>query len=167
MEGPLITFPKEWEKIVIKQEMTWSDEYDQHLYLHIPMIYDAALVQGHYTMKPWDRPEDSLPILFAEWNQLKEELHERFAKREQKLIVEPMKKGIGFFLEVLHWSNYSPVSLENVKGDRLKIKPVNLQERMDFIFTYPNKYHSYVQLSELFIEMEKMFRKQQAIHRVK
>ena len=45
----------------------------------------------------------------------------------------------------------------------LKIKPINIRERLDYIIQNPNKFHSFIQLSELFVEMEKLFRKQQVL----
>ena len=41
------------------------------------------------------------------------------------------------------------------------IKPINSGERLKFILSRMNNYHSFVQLTELFIEMEKLFWKQQ------
>ena len=43
--------------------------------------------------------------------------------------------------------------------EALQIKPINIRERVDYIVRNPNKFHSFIQLSEAFVEMEKLFRK--------
>ena len=75
-----------------------------------------------------------------------------------------MKKGIGLFLQFLFWSNDRPISaIESTPLNLLEIKPVNLEERLGFIISRPNLFHSYRQLSELMVEHEKLFAKNKII----
>jgi len=53
----------------------------------------------------------------------------------------------------------------NGKINDYLVKPVNVQERLNFIETKPRLYHSYVQLAELFSEQEKLFAKNKALNK--
>ncbi|WP_428908902.1 YpoC family protein [Niallia sp. Krafla_26] len=113
--------------------------------------------------QPWTLPNETVPFLFSEWNHLKMELQEGFTKRDLSRTEIPMKKGIELFLKALYWSNLQSVNDNMDSMDRLTVKPINIRERLAYIIKTPNKFHSFIQLSELFVEMEKLFRKQQAL----
>lgn len=103
-----------------------------------------------------------------EWSALKEELEVHFKERSKQKVEEPMKKGIELFIEFLHSANESPPSLSpQIDYDKLTIQPVNLQERLDFIIARPTAYHSFKQLEELMVELEKAYHKNRAIKRGK
>ncbi len=113
--------------------------------------------------QPWTCPEETVPLLFLEWNGLKVDLQEGFAKRNFSKTEDPMKKGIRLFYKALYWSNDQSVNDKVDSMDVLKLKPINVRERLDYVIQNPNKFHSFVQLSELFVEMEKLFNKQEAV----
>ncbi|MBS4191000.1 hypothetical protein KHA94_12495 [Bacillus sp. FJAT-49705] len=141
---------------------------DEHVLAHIlpsvPFLYEAAYYLGINAIKPWELQEECIPILLNEWNSEKELLKKLFAKREHTKVTAPMKKGICLFLEFVYWGNGLPVSLSNDKNAKtLIIKPVNMVERLEFILQRPTLYQSFIQLSELMIEMEKLYAKQIAI----
>lgn len=167
MADQKITFPGEWLKFSMHKEINWHDEYDQVFNPQTPLMYEAAYVQGLKTLMPWKMSDKTVPIVMKEWETVKVELHEKFSKRKGTEVEHPMKQAIGLFIEVLYWCNGYPSLSLSKEDDKLKIKPVNLQERLHFIFSYPNKYHSYIQLTELFSEMEKLFSVQQAIAKAK
>ncbi|SDL93789.1 YpoC family protein [Bacillus sp. OK048] len=101
---------------------------------------------------------EAIPLLAAEWNQLKGELETLYRNRDQKTTLDGMKKGIGLYIQFLYLSNdRQGKDLESF--DSLEIKPVNLEERLVFILSRPNLFHSYRQLSELMMEQEKLYAK--------
>jgi hypothetical protein len=121
-------------------------------------IYEIFFYNGIQTIKPWINPEEIIPILFKEWQKVKEQLNVLHHEREQKNIGQNMKKGIGLFIQLLFWSNGRPVQLvESFPFSEIDYKPVNVQERLDFIISRPKLFHSFIQLSELMTEQEKHF----------
>lgn len=146
----------------------WKKEDDRYLNLKQPLIYEVAHFSGYQSLKPWEIESESIPLLLKEWEVVKEQLTAVFKKRDGKASSLLMKNGIGLFLEFLHWANAKPVKLiPAIQYDQLKVKPVNIHERLDFILSRPNSYHSYMQIVELMTELEKMYRKNIAIKNVK
>ncbi|WP_449620248.1 YpoC family protein [Robertmurraya sp. Marseille-Q9965] len=119
------------------------------------------------TIKPWESPEESVTVLLEQWGLLNEELHNLFEKRAQKEAKPVMEKGISLFIEFLHWSNGRPEITTEIDYTGLKIKPVNIGERLNFIIARPTLFQSYMQLAELFVEQEKGFKKALAIKKLK
>ncbi|QED48402.1 YpoC family protein [Cytobacillus dafuensis] len=158
------------EELMDPHLFTKNDSFtiDEHALTHIlpsmPFLYEAAYYLGINAKRPWELREECIPILLNEWNSEKEFLKKVFAKRERTQVTAPMKKGICLFLEFVYWGNGLPVSLTNYKNAKsLIIKPVNMVERLEFILHRPTLYHSFIQLSELMIEMEKLYVKQIAL----
>jgi hypothetical protein len=54
------------------------------------------------------------------------------------------------------------LNLENlqIEINKMPIKPLNFQERLAFILNQPNHYHSFIQLTGLYEEIEKQYYKQ-------
>jgi hypothetical protein len=113
---------------------------------------------------PMENLDDSITLLLEEWERVKIELGLLYRNRDQKTTIIGMKKGIGLFLQFLVWSNDKQISaLESTPLNLLEIKPVNLDERLGFIITRPNLFHSYRQLSELIVEHEKLYAKKKIV----
>ncbi|WP_338451827.1 hypothetical protein R4Z09_08140 [Niallia oryzisoli] len=167
MNSESISFPGEWSNFLLDREILWKEAFEQEFHANIPFLYDAAYFHGYETLKPWEISARTVPAILAIWSSVKAELHEKFSLRDQAAAIEPMKKGIGLFLEILYWSNQSPVLWKLNKTVLLDSKPVNWEERLNFIVTYLNKYHSYIQLTELFSEMEKLFIKHKIMSQAK
>ncbi len=110
------------------------------------------------TEKPWENPSEVIPSLLLEWGQIKTDLEKFYRNRDQENTNLGMKKGINLFLKFLFWSNeLQVVDKEPLPLDSLPYRPVNIGERIGFILKRPNLFHSYRQLSELFLEQEKQF----------
>jgi hypothetical protein len=136
-----------------------EDEILVEFHSSIPFVYEIGFYTKLNMPRPWDNPEESISILLVEWNKLKIQLETLFSARETASALGQMKKSIVIFMEMLFWTNGQPVRfpLDNIK--KLDFKPVNIQERLEFIISRPKLYHSFAQLSELFIEQEKHFTK--------
>lgn len=103
---------------------------------------------------------DQFSNLLKEWEDRKVQLESLFRERNYKNAKELMEKGITSFIQFLSWSNELPVRQdEPLNFTQFEYKPVNVEERLGFIMSRPNLYHSYRQLSELMIEQEKLFMK--------
>jgi hypothetical protein len=145
------------------EKVIWKEEYCKQLNPEFPFIYEAAYFSGIDAIRPWNNPEQYVPVIFDEWKAVKQNLKKLFEERDSKGAVQPMKKGIGLFLEAVYWCNHIPVRLKEQNFDQLKVKPINVHERLQFIMNRPGHYHSFVQLSELMVEQEKHFVKMMAI----
>ncbi len=157
-----ISFPKNLMELSQVEKIEWHDQYSESFHANVPFLYETAFYHGMDVLKPWEIPDQTIPSVINEWGKIKEELTIKFSNRDH-VVEELMRKGIALFYEVLYWSNDQPVVLENGMDVNLAIKPINSGERLKFILSRMNNYHSYVQLTELFIEMEKLFWKHQVI----
>lgn len=105
-------------------------------------------------------PEAYISRVFKGWREDAPSIAQHFKKRDRKSAKEPMIYQLSRFLQVLFWVNGRSVSQEDLKYwdeavKNLEHLPVNAVERLSFIFEQPDHYHSYIQLSELFLEWEK------------
>jgi hypothetical protein len=126
--------------------------------------YELLFYNGIEANRPWTNPEQFVALIQDEWFNVRPIIEEMHHQRKKDGIKEAMKKGIGLFLQFLYWSNGKPVFLkEQLVFGKIRIKPVNLEERIGFIIARPSLYHSYVQLCELMIEQEKLFAKNNMI----
>lgn len=110
--------------------------------------------------KPWNEIEVSIAAVLSVWKEKKEEISTFFRNRNRKEAKEPMVQFTGHLLSILHWLNGVPVmNLQNVSEEieRLEKKPVNFLERFSFIMNKPNHYHSFIQLTQLYEELEKLY----------
>lgn len=125
---------------------------------HVPFYYDMTQEE-----KPWQQKEQSLPAIFQLWEEEKRELAPLFAARQPKQAKDGMVRGLSYFLCALHWLNERAVSdichWEKEVG-ALPLSPLNVVDRLSFIFARPILHHSFVQLDELFTELMKLFYKQ-------
>ncbi|WP_050632304.1 YpoC family protein [Bacillus andreraoultii] len=110
---------------------------------------------------PWLMGESEIKKILSEWNELRIKLLKLFKERQNKETRLFMVKGISLFLKLLFWTNERPVVLTRLEEElnRLKVKPVNIEDRMQFLMNRPTLHHAFIQLSELIVETEKMFYK--------
>ncbi|XJZ26013.1 YpoC family protein [Bacillota bacterium Lsc_1132] len=103
--------------------------------------------------------------LLLEWQKIKVRLEEQHRNRNQEEICDLMKKGIALFHQFLLWTNeyMDDVQKPTPLFSDLEFKPVNLAERIEFISSRPRLFHSFIQLSELMGEHEKIYQKKQAM----
>lgn len=110
--------------------------------------------------KPWNEIEMSISTVLSLWKEEKEEISILFRNRNKKEAKDPMVRFAGHLLSILHWMNGTPVvSLQNMNEqiERLEKKPVNFMERFLFIMKKPDHYHSFIQLTQLYEELEKLY----------
>jgi hypothetical protein len=94
-------------------------------------------------------------MLLHRWDEIKRILIPVFEQREFEEAQPLMEEAMLIFQELLAITNGEKLSDLN----QLKWKPVNLADRIMFIKKRINSYHAFIQLSELFIEQEKLYQK--------
>lgn len=103
--------------------------------------------------------------LLSEWKQCKDQLAAHFRNRDSEGAEPLMQRAILLFEQFLFLTNGLNQDMHSIKD--CKIKPVNTEERLDFIVSRPKLFHSYKQLAELFAEQEKQFAKQVILNKSK
>ncbi|KZZ86377.1 YpoC family protein [Bacillus sp. SJS] len=124
-----------------------------------PLAFDLLFeLKEPITWKPWEQDAEPIDSLFAEWGRKREEQKERFQQNKR---ADAALMGYSYcaFIACLHWLNGQSVS--SLKPDlvHLGIKPVNSVERLQYIRENPLQFHSFIQLKEMFAELEKMYKK--------
>jgi hypothetical protein len=129
----------------------------------MPFLYDVLYeVRREECEKPWEEQKMYIPQIFGYWKKEKDGIAEYFKKRDRNRALQPMVLSLGHFISALFWINSIPVpALSNLTQEIKKLphKPMNAGERVGFLLDQPNQYHSYVQLSELYQELEKIYYK--------
>ncbi|MED3625022.1 YpoC family protein [Neobacillus thermocopriae] len=98
--------------------------------------------------------------ILENWTKIKTQIEVLIQERKQKETTDFMQRGIELFTDLLYFTNDIEENERNTTSiSQLKIKPVNLEERLSFIKSRPNLYHSFRQLSELMGEQEKLYAK--------
>jgi hypothetical protein len=141
----------------------WNAEFD---YREFP--YELLFYSNIDAFRPWLNDE-IIPSVFHDWEEIKKQLEGFFSERKKDQSKELMVQGIAQCLCAMFWQNQQPVELKDWESvsKSFTYKPVNWQERMNFIMTRPNLYHSFIQLSELMEELKKIYYKQQALKKRK
>lgn len=106
--------------------------------------------------------EINMNKLFDSWAKEKEEIAQLFRIRQKQAVRGPMQQQSQNFIHALFAANemliYNQSNWQEEAG-KLTITPINLQERLAFILARPSDYHSYIQLAELFDELQKQYEK--------
>lgn len=150
------------EREILYDETSSFTEIMQQAYF----VYDIAAVQLLGLYKPWENPEEAVSAVLSLWKETKQEIALLLRQRKRGEARGPMIHFTAHFLSILHWMNGVRVSsLQNVEQSmcHLQVKPINAGERILFILEGPDHYHSFIQLSQLYEEVEKQFFKQMAI----
>lgn len=140
--------------------------------LQEPFYFDMLSIQQsqHVENLPWDNPEEFVPVLLNVWKQMMLKAKEGFMKRDRSdSQKKSLLKCISLFIVGLHWVNRRSVQTIRVNSMRIntmQFKPVNCEERLQFIVDNPFQYHAFVQLEQLFEELEKSFFKALAMSKL-
>lgn len=137
-----------------------------------PFYFDMLyLLKKKLTGLPWEQEEISVPIIFKQWKELKPQLQEGFTQRKSSMQNESaLIHALSLFIVCLFWTNETYVKglhVEDMMISDLILRPVNCEERLSFVINKPTQYHSFVQLQQLFDELEKIYHKGQAIKQMK
>lgn len=112
--------------------------------------------------KPWNNIETSIVTVLKAWKEKKAEIGMLFRNRLRKDARQPMIHFAAHLLSILHWLNETPVVNVNKVEEQVEEfhrKPVNFIERYFYIIKQPDHYHSFIQLVQLYEEIEKLYAK--------
>ncbi|GAB6417780.1 hypothetical protein bcgnr5390_34020 [Bacillus luti] len=155
----VIEIPKEFRYVPFFKEGVNSIAYniEQSFEEIIQNTYFIFDIERQY--EPWNEIEKSIPTMLNVWKNKHEEIATLFRNRKKQEAESPMILFAAHLLSILYWLNEQPVhSLNDIENDvnKLGVQPVNFMERYSFIIKKPSNYHSYIQLAQLYIEIEKL-----------
>ncbi|MGM9987481.1 MAG: YpoC family protein [Bacillaceae bacterium] len=90
---------------------------------------------------------------FTRWNELKETLTGLFNKRNRKEAQGWMEEAFALYKQIR----------EEVTLNYGEVQLLNERERIHFIKGNINHYHAFIQLKELYVELEKVYYKSKAM----
>ncbi|MGS2776288.1 YpoC family protein [Robertmurraya sp. GLU-23] len=109
--------------------------------------------------------KNDIQIGFREWKNIERQIEELIKIREKQETARLMDKGLSVFHEMLLLINNMEPIPDNVSWKEVKIKPINVEERLSFIQGRRGSFHSYKQLVELFKELEKQYAKKASLEK--
>ncbi|MBB5173590.1 YpoC family protein [Texcoconibacillus texcoconensis] len=121
--------------------------------------HDIAYVQQVSVEQPWSNPYPTFKYIQNQWKEIGYPLiTERFSERDRKGAEPYMVKYTALFIQLLHWSQATPVrsliQIEKMLANN-KVAPLNVTDRLGFILQMPNHHHAFTTLTELYREAEK------------
>ncbi|QNG61475.1 hypothetical protein H4O14_08365 [Bacillus sp. PAMC26568] len=132
-----------------------------------PFFYDiCAKANIDMAISPWTNSALYVPLLLKEWDAVQLKIINQFQAKARKADKADMNHGISILICLLNWSNDRPVDhLDVMHSDMgsLQIKPINAAERLTYLISKPEQYHSFVQLQQLIEETLKQFYKKNAM----
>lgn len=146
-------FEGEIDKIIYHKDQSFIQLLKNHYFL-----FD---IEKRY--EPWYEMEMGIPTVLDMWKEENEDISILFRDRKRKEARNPMIHFAAHLLSIVYWLNGQSVpGLKGMKNtfDELQVKPINFIERYSFIIEQPNHYHSYIQLEQLYVEVEKLYAKE-------
>ncbi|MGY3715011.1 YpoC family protein [Sutcliffiella cohnii] len=139
--------------------ITTSEQWNG-LFIDLPSFYFNITKQQSNINSEW------LIKLFEEWKVEKRKVQTLFKEKNGEYISNVMRKFIAHFTEVLFWINDEVILDLHVLGDSISLfkwQPINSSERLEYIIAHYKKYHAWIQLSELYTELEKLYYKKRQL----
>ncbi|MBS2969371.1 hypothetical protein J9317_11400 [Metabacillus sp. KIGAM252] len=136
--------------------------------MEFPLAFDLLHeLKEPIPYKPWEQDEEPVDVLFAVWKRKRKEQEHRL-QQQKKADAVLMGYAYSAFMACLHWMNGQHVlTLKPDNLDLLDIKPVNAAERLQFVRESPLQFHAFIQMKELFLELEKMHQKKLLLSKFK
>ncbi|MCQ2009158.1 hypothetical protein NOM01_04010 [Sporolactobacillus sp. STSJ-5] len=141
------------------QQLIESAFIEEEVTFQIPFLYDLCYYANPQILPvwPWNKEEN---YFHEYWMKQRESIRELFHIREQKKAKDPMLLSISAFIDQLFWSIGHSVNTLNSQQLFLGIQllpfaPLNIEERLSYLLSQPDRYLSFVQLDELEQEFTK------------
>ncbi len=138
-------------------KITYEDTLGVHELAEIPFLLDILSKKRDSPLYEFDRA-GYIHRFFERWKVEKEHIAKAFSQRSRRAARPKMIVGIGWLITLVFWVNGKKVErLTHLKDDLslFPIQPVNMNERLSFITENPDHYQSFIQLAQLFCELEK------------
>lgn len=101
-------------------------------------------------------------VMIQEWKESAPTIANLFHDRKYQEAAIPMQRFAKQYVQLLFLLNKKNWDIEQDSINEVgsfKYEPLNIEERIAFIQSYPNQYHCYIHLNELYNEIEKLFAK--------
>lgn len=137
-----------------------------------PFYFDMLFSAGERDVNhkyPWESQENSLEIVFQLRKEILSNITREYSEKK-RYDNEAILKCLSLLIAGLYWANSKPVtSLDPMVlgNSSITLKPINCQERLLFVVENRTKYHAFIQLQQLFDELEKIYYKNLAIKKAK
>jgi hypothetical protein len=144
------------------QQLTFLPTDELKILLHKPFLIDMYSGQLNIN-EPWKQGDIVLEELYLFWKEQELILANFFKNRDKRQSKEGMRIAIAAFIDFLFWSNHFQVKslcMITEQIDNLRYKPINCQERLQYIVSNSNQYQSFIQLQQLFTEVYKGYKKE-------
>ncbi|MEH6939481.1 YpoC family protein [Bacillus sp. JJ664] len=138
-------------------------EHDSIMIKNKPFSYESLHLLEENSISSQEVRDEIIQDMFMQWKEESELLSGYFRMRNRKVALEPMLRGLANFISITTWLNGKILTNINdvlIELDSLTIKPINLKERISFVIKQPDHYHSFIQISGLYTELEKLYYKQ-------
>lgn len=127
---------------------------------YLPFSYEERFYQGDATEEPWDEIEQFIPLIYRNWDELKEKIRSAQQQRNKQEAIRQMVIGVALLVQTVYWLNEKPVRLDKEPlADKLEWLPVNFTDRLHFIMAQPGLHLAFLQLVELMNELQKLYAK--------
>lgn len=106
--------------------------------------------------------------LIEEWKNQSNYISNLFHERKYQEASLPMQLFTKNFIQLLFILNKEEWAVETEGVYKLKsftYKPLNIEERIQFVQTHSHQYHSYIHLNELYKEAEKLYAKAEILEK--
>ncbi|GLF91442.1 hypothetical protein Saga11_27010 [Bacillus safensis] len=134
-----------------------------------PLAYDLSS-EPLTDELPWQKTDEFVPVIFELWNELKEKMLPRFQTRKSRCEEEDMLQGIVSMIAIFYWlkgEKLQTLEWEDIKKETFPVAPINWTERLEFILLKPTQYHCFIQLDELYTELNKQVGKYEALKKIR
>jgi len=138
-------------------------ENDSIMIKNKPFSYESLHLLEENSISSQEVRDRIIQEMFLQWKEESELLSGYFRLRNRIAALEPMLRGLANFISITTWLNDKILTNSNDllnELDSLTMKPINLNERISFVLKQPDHYHSFIQLTGLFTELEKLYYKQ-------
>ncbi|MBC2142181.1 hypothetical protein HCA89_07640 [Listeria innocua] len=140
-----------------------AEEYDpESIYVSgLPFWQEQQFFTKGEGVIPWKNETDRACRKLAKHMTNLAESMEADLKVHQKPSPVIVRDALGIFLSILFWSNHRPVQLDNLTEQikTLETKPLNLEERLEYVLKRGNTFLGFRQLNELVLEQRKLIAK--------
>ncbi|MEK4200477.1 YpoC family protein [Cytobacillus sp. FSL K6-0265] len=126
----------------------------------VPFYYEQQYYRGFASFEPWQDLERVSETINREWQELSDSIKYAHQQRNKKEAGQLMVVGVAILVQYVYWLNEKPVSFcDQQIGIRLPIVPFNFSDRLQFIMQQPSLHLAFSQLTELMIEVNKLYAK--------
>lgn len=139
--------------------------FQNTIYLEKKLHFEEALkitpffIDNDKSFCPYEDPDLYLVTVFQEGKEKLTEATQYFQKRQKNKAKKPLLFSLALWIDSLYWMNY-----QRFQGfltiyetmEQLEWKPINVEERIQFILSQSTLFHSSIQLEELYEELIKI-----------